>query len=104
MILPLTHAETPIYDTNGYVFTGYETPKVEGDSPPQHTYEEIDNVVKSVPGKKLHEQPLYQNQSATERPIPLTELASYINRMTKTKDGFKKDFEVRLYDNLPESE
>ena len=101
-------------------FTGYEYPNNEKESPPQNTYEEIVDVVKSIslnakiqskrnndtsqtlgdvitdgPGQKTHEHPLYQNQSAVERPIPLTELALYMNHMTKTKDGFKKDFEVR---------
>ena len=112
-----------------YFITGYEIPCAGDGCSQQNTYEEIDNVVKPIslnaktktkrnneakqrrrgnstdePRGTLHQHPLYQNQNTTERPIPLTELASYINHMTKTRDGFKKDFEVRSYDDLPKSE
>ena len=73
--------------------TGYENPSVADGGIQQNTYEDIVDE----PRQKLQKHPIYQNQNTTERPIPLTELALYINQMTKTKDGFKKDFEVRWY-------
>ena len=64
------------------------------------TKQSLEGVAIDEPVQKLREHPLYQNENTTERPIPLTELASYINHMAKAKDGFKKDFEVRHYSDL----